>query len=87
MRQLFSLRDQLHVSEPVANTTSISDTNDIVRLCTEPVSLNAVASGSEGFITDPVEADNMSQATTIVLGTVVLSAVFAVGIILSYVFA
>ncbi|MFQ3475847.1 adenosine deaminase [Halonotius aquaticus] len=29
----------------------------------------------------------MSQATKVVLGTVLLSAVFAVGIILSYVFA
>ena len=45
------------------------------------------ASSSEGFITGPVEADGMSQATKVVLGTVLLSAVFAVGIILSYVFA
>jgi len=29
MTQLFSLMDQPHFSEPVANTTSISDTNDM----------------------------------------------------------
>jgi hypothetical protein len=45
------------------------------------------AASSEGFIISPPKADDMSQATKVVLGTVLLSAVFSVGIILSYVFA